>query len=100
VGGGLGYLHRTSQTDQQSSKVKLKQRSREDNLEPGTFSLRLESKTILSATLFQSAFNVAPDFIPSTESAVWMVSIVALAVIVADKMWQKTGRMDETRTSH
>jgi len=49
-------------------------------------------KTILSAALFHSAFNVAPDFIPSTELAVWMICIMALTVIVADRMWQKTGR--------
>ncbi len=49
-------------------------------------------KTILSAALFHSAFNVAPDFIPSTELAVWMICIMALTVIVADGMWQKTGR--------
>lgn len=47
-------------------------------------------KTILSAALFHSAFNVAPDFIPSTELAVWMISVVALVVIVADKMWKRT----------
>ena len=45
---------------------------------------------ILSAALFHSAFNVAPDFIPSTELAVWMISVVALAVVVADKMWKRT----------
>jgi membrane protease YdiL (CAAX protease family) len=47
-------------------------------------------RTILSAALFHSAFNVAPDFIPSTELAVWMISVVALALIVADKMWKRT----------
>ncbi len=47
-------------------------------------------RTILSAALFHSAFNVAPDFIPSTELAVWMISVVALVVIVADKMWKRT----------
>src|SRR5207302_383213 len=46
-------------------------------------------KTILSAALFHSAFNVAPDFMPSTELAVWMISILALAVIVADRMWRR-----------
>jgi membrane protease YdiL (CAAX protease family) len=45
-------------------------------------------KTILSAALFHSSFNVAPDFIPSTEAAVWIISIVALSVIVVDRMWQ------------
>lgn len=49
-------------------------------------------KTILSAALFHSAFNAAPDFIPSTVWAVWMVSIVALMVIVTDRMWQKNRR--------
>lgn len=48
-------------------------------------------KTILSAALFHSAFNMAPDFIPSSGWAVWMISIVALAAIVADRMWQKAG---------
>jgi membrane protease YdiL (CAAX protease family) len=48
-------------------------------------------RTILSAALFHSAFNVAPDFIPSSNLAVWMVSIVALAVIVADRMWRRDG---------
>jgi membrane protease YdiL (CAAX protease family) len=47
-------------------------------------------KTIFSAALFHSAFNVSPDFIPSTEWAVWMISILALAAIVTDRMWQKT----------
>ena len=46
-------------------------------------------KTILSAALFHAAFNVAPDFIPSTESAVWMISILALVVIVTDRMWRR-----------
>jgi membrane protease YdiL (CAAX protease family) len=47
-------------------------------------------RTILSAALFHSAFNVAPGFIPATKWAVWMISILALAVVVTDKMWQKT----------
>ncbi|SRR6266566_324188 len=51
-------------------------------------------KTILSAALFHSAFNVAPDFISSVEWAGWMISILALTAIVADRMWQKTGRKD------
>jgi membrane protease YdiL (CAAX protease family) len=51
-------------------------------------------KTILSAALFHSAFNVAPDFIPSTKWAVWMIFIVALVVAVTDKMWQKTSPKD------
>ncbi len=46
-------------------------------------------KTILSAALFHSAFNVAPDFIPSNEWAGWMISVMALAVIVADRMWRR-----------
>jgi len=46
-------------------------------------------KTILSAALFHSAFNVAPDFIPSTEWAVWIISIAALAATVANRMWQR-----------
>jgi hypothetical protein len=46
-------------------------------------------KTILSAALFHSAFNVAPDFIPSTELAIWMVSVLALTVVVAGRMWQR-----------
>jgi membrane protease YdiL (CAAX protease family) len=45
--------------------------------------------TILSAALFHSAFNVAPDFIPSTKLAVWMVSAVALMFIFTDRMWRK-----------
>ena len=49
-------------------------------------------KTILSAALFHSAFNVTPDFISSSELAVWMISVVALVVIVADRMWQKIVR--------
>jgi CAAX protease family protein len=48
-------------------------------------------RTILCAALFHSAFNVAPDFIPSTNLAVWLILILSLFVIVADKMWQKTG---------
>ncbi len=51
-------------------------------------------KTILSAALFHSAFNIAPDFVPSAEWAGWMISITALAAIAADRMWQKTGRKD------
>jgi len=51
-------------------------------------------KTILSAALFHSAFNVAPDFIPSAEWASWMISILALVAIAADRMWQKTGHKD------
>ena len=46
-------------------------------------------KTILSAALFHSAFNVAPDFIPSTVWAVLMISILAIAAIFADRMWQR-----------
>lgn len=46
-------------------------------------------KTILSAALLHSAFNVAPDFIPSTELAAWMISLTALVAIVADRMWEK-----------
>ena len=46
-------------------------------------------KTILSAVLFHSAFNVAPDFMPSTELAAWMISLIALVAIVADRMWEK-----------
>jgi hypothetical protein len=46
-------------------------------------------KTILSAALFHSAFNIAPDFIPSTNLAIWMVSTVALAVIFTDRMWRR-----------
>jgi hypothetical protein len=49
-------------------------------------------KTILSAALFHSAFNIALDFIPTTGAAVWMISVLALAVIVSDRMWQKTGK--------
>jgi uncharacterized protein len=52
-------------------------------------------KTILSAALFHSAFNVAPDFIPSTNLAVWLIFILALFVIIADRMWQKTGDLHE-----
>lgn len=46
-------------------------------------------KTILSAALFHSAFNVAPDFIPSAEWAGWMLCIFALMVIVTDRMWRR-----------
>jgi membrane protease YdiL (CAAX protease family) len=46
-------------------------------------------KTILSAALFHSAFNVAPDFVPSAEWAGWMIPILALTVIVTDRMWQR-----------
>ena len=55
-------------------------------------------KTILSAALFHSAFNVAPDFIPSTEWAVWIILMLALVVIVIDRMWQKTGRTGLSQT--
>ena len=48
-------------------------------------------RTILSAALFHSAFNVAPDFILSTNLAVWLIFILALSVIVVDKMWKKGG---------
>jgi membrane protease YdiL (CAAX protease family) len=51
-------------------------------------------RTILSAALFHSAFNVTPDFIPSTHIAVWMISIVALAAIVADRMWQRIRKQE------
>jgi hypothetical protein len=50
-------------------------------------------RSILSAALFHSAFNVALDFIPSTQWAVWMISLLALLVILADKMWQKSGHV-------
>lgn len=46
-------------------------------------------KTILSAALFHSGYNVGLDFIPSTELAVWMISLTALVAIVADRMWEK-----------
>ena len=46
-------------------------------------------KTILSAALFHSAFNIAPDFIPSTEGAVWLIFVVTLAMVLADRMWQR-----------
>ena len=49
-------------------------------------------KTILSAALFHSAFNVAPDFIPSSEWAVWMLSVLALMVVVTGRMWRRAGR--------
>src|SRR6266851_2571281 len=49
-------------------------------------------KTILSAALFHSSFNVAPDFIPSAEWTGWMICILTLMAIVADRMWQKTSR--------
>lgn len=45
--------------------------------------------TIFSAALFHSAFNVAPDFIPSTKLAIWLIFVFALTVIATDKMWQK-----------
>ena len=45
--------------------------------------------TILSAALFHSAFNVAPDFIPSTGLAVWGISALALTAIVVGRMWRK-----------
>jgi membrane protease YdiL (CAAX protease family) len=51
-------------------------------------------KTILSAALFHSAFNAARDFIPSTNLAVWMVSVLALVVIATDRMWQKARKED------
>jgi len=51
-------------------------------------------KTILSAALFHSSFNVAPDFIPSAEWTGWMICILALTAIVSDRMWQKTRRKD------
>jgi len=50
--------------------------------------------TILSVALFHSTFNVAPDFIPSTALAAWMISAVALAAIVGDGMWRKNVRGD------
>jgi CAAX protease family protein len=50
--------------------------------------------TILSAALFHSAFNVAPDFLPSTGLAVWVLSAVALVAIVVGRMWQKNVRVD------
>jgi len=46
-------------------------------------------KTILSAALFHSAFNVAPDFVSSPKWAGWMISILAVIAIVADRMWQR-----------
>jgi membrane protease YdiL (CAAX protease family) len=49
-------------------------------------------RTILSAALFHSSFNVAPDFIPSSEWAVWMTFVFALVAIVTGRMWQKTGK--------
>jgi len=55
-------------------------------------------KTILSAALFHSAFNVAPDFIPSTAWAVWIILMLALVVIVTDRMWRKTGRTGLSQT--
>jgi membrane protease YdiL (CAAX protease family) len=45
--------------------------------------------TILSAAIFHSAYNAAPDFIPSTKLAVWMVWFVALAVTINSKMWRR-----------
>ncbi len=56
-------------------------------------------RTILSAALFHSAFNVAPDFIPSTALAVWMISLLALVVIVTDKMWQRMNYGSEVPAS-
>jgi membrane protease YdiL (CAAX protease family) len=50
-------------------------------------------RTILSAALLHSAFNVAPDFIPSTKMAVWMIAGVAILAIISDRMWQKTRRI-------
>ena len=55
-------------------------------------------RTILSAALFHSAFNVAPDFIPSTNLAVWLIFILALFVILADKMWKITGKQNRYAT--
>jgi hypothetical protein len=40
--------------------------------------LEATGKTILSAALFHSAFNVAPDFIPSAEWPGRMISVLAL----------------------
>ena len=48
-------------------------------------------KTILSAALFHSVFNVAPDFIPSAERTGWMIPMMALAAMI-NRMWQKTNR--------
>jgi uncharacterized protein len=50
--------------------------------------------TILSAALFHSAFNVAPDFISSSELAFWMISVLALVEILTDRMWRKTRTED------
>jgi membrane protease YdiL (CAAX protease family) len=47
-------------------------------------------RTILSAALFHSAFNVAPDFIPANTLAIGLIFVFSFSVIVADKMWQKT----------
>ncbi len=47
-------------------------------------------KTILSAALFHSSFNIAPDFVPSARWAEGMIVVTAVVVIVVDKMWRKT----------
>jgi hypothetical protein len=48
--------------------------------------------TILSAALFHSAFNVAPDFVPSAEWAGWTIAALALVLVGTDRMWRKTDR--------
>jgi len=47
-------------------------------------------RTILSAALFHSSFNVAPDFVPSARWAEGVIVLMAVVVIVIDKMWRKT----------
>lgn len=44
---------------------------------------------IPTAALFHSAFNIAPDFISSARWSFLLIVVVALGVVVMDKMWKR-----------
>ncbi len=75
-----------------------------------TFIYNRAGGSILSAVLFHSAYNVAPDFIPFAGWAIWLVIGVAVFALFSDKMWRirrsprgplipQVGRSDHVQTT-
>ena len=56
-------------------------------------------KTILSAALFHTAFNVFPDFLPSVPGMIWLLYLWTVVVVITDRMWQPI-REPQSRYCH
>ncbi|HLZ52478.1 MAG TPA: CPBP family intramembrane glutamic endopeptidase [Candidatus Acidoferrum sp.] len=53
-----------------------------------TFIYNRSGGSILSAALFHSASNIAPDFVPFASWAIWLIVGAAVFALFSDKMWR------------